>query len=78
MLVGNKCDLEDKREVSTSEGAEFAKRHGAQFKEASAKTRMNVEDSFYDLVRSIRGMDDSDDKEKKGKDQKKRAGCVVL
>eukprot|EP00009_Paramoeba_aestuarina_P003523 CAMPEP_0201506296 /NCGR_PEP_ID=MMETSP0161_2-20130828/215_1 /ASSEMBLY_ACC=CAM_ASM_000251 /TAXON_ID=180227 /ORGANISM="Neoparamoeba aestuarina, Strain SoJaBio B1-5/56/2" /LENGTH=191 /DNA_ID=CAMNT_0047900343 /DNA_START=68 /DNA_END=643 /DNA_ORIENTATION=+ len=78
MLVGNKCDLEDKREVSTSEGAEFAKRHGAQFKEASAKTRMNVEDSFYDLVRSIRGMDDSEDTKKGGKDTKKRGGCIVL
>ena len=54
MLVGNKCDLENKREVSTTEGQDLARAFGAQFKEASAKTRINVEEVFYDLVRSIR------------------------
>ena len=59
MLVGNKCDLEEKREVSSSEGQEFAKQSGSQFKETSAKTRVNVEESFYDLVRMIRELDPS-------------------
>merc|ERR1712137_1347805 len=54
MLVGNKCDLEEEREVPTEEGVALAEKLGCQFKEASAKTRKNVEESFYDLVRAIR------------------------
>ena len=54
MLVGNKCDLEDEREVSTAQGTDLAEKLGCQFKEASAKTRINVEEAFYDLVRAIR------------------------
>ncbi len=54
MLVGNKHDLEEKREVSTAEGRELAVVLGASFMETSAKTRHNVEEAFYDLVRLIR------------------------
>merc|ERR1711974_220128 len=54
MLVGNKCDLEEEREVPTEEGVALAEKLGCQFKEASAKTRKNVEESFYDLVRASR------------------------
>jgi GTPase KRas len=54
MLVGNKCDLETKREVGTNEGEGLAKRMHCLFKEASAKTRLNVEETFYDLIREIR------------------------
>jgi len=62
MLVGNKCDLEDRREVETHEGEHLAKVIGCQFKEASAKTRENVEESFYDLVREIRKIPGDNDK----------------
>ena len=54
ILVGNKCDLEDKREVSTQEAQSFAKQENIAFFEASAKTRHNVEDAFFSLVRKIR------------------------
>lgn len=54
MLVGNKCDLEEKREVSSQEGKEKAKQFESSWKEASAKTRVNVEEAFYDLVRLTR------------------------
>ena len=84
MLVGNKCDLEDRREVETHEGEQLAKVIGCQFKEASAKTRENVEEAFYDLVREIR----KSGIPKGGKDappatpgkevKKKKAGCFIL
>ena len=43
MLIGNKCDLENKRQVSTEEGAAFAKENNLLFLETSAKTAANVE-----------------------------------
>lgn len=44
MLIGNKCDLDQRRQVSTDEGERFAKDNGLIFLETSAKTAFNVED----------------------------------
>ena len=46
MLIGNKSDLDARRQVSTEEGERFAKEHGLIFMETSAKTAHNVEESF--------------------------------
>lgn len=46
ILIGNKKDLEDKRQVSYEEGDAFAKLHGLMFLETSAKTAYNVLESF--------------------------------
>ena len=46
MLIGNKCDLEHRRAVSTKEGEEFAAEHGLYFMETSAKTSANVDEAF--------------------------------
>lgn len=53
LVVGNKSDLEIERQVSYEEGLAFAKSVGCPFLEASAKQRINVDESFYGLVRSI-------------------------
>lgn len=53
LVVGNKCDLEVERQVSYDEGLAFAKLLGCPFMETSAKQRINVEEAFYGLVRSI-------------------------
>ena len=54
-LVGNKSDLENKREVSVEEGKEFAKNHNLIFMETSAKTNNNVQKLFeyfaYKLIK---------------------------
>jgi hypothetical protein len=52
-LVGNKCDREDERQVTTQEGMEKAKKYRIPFYETSAKTRVNIEESIFDLVRTI-------------------------
>ena len=44
MLIGNKCDLDARRQVSTEEGERFAKENGLIFMETSAKTAFNVEE----------------------------------
>ena len=47
MLIGNKCDLDARRQVSTEEGERFAKENGLIFMETSAKTAFNVEEVSY-------------------------------
>ncbi|KAL4794522.1 ras family-domain-containing protein [Aspergillus venezuelensis] len=54
IVVGNKCDLEKERVVTEQEGEALANQFGCKFIETSAKSRINVENAFYDLVREIR------------------------
>jgi Ras-related protein Rab-2A len=49
MLIGNKCDLDQRRQVSTEEGERFAKDNGLIFMETSAKTAFNVEEVSFSL-----------------------------
>eukprot|EP00040_Diaphanoeca_grandis_P020998 m.111703 g.111703 ORF g.111703 m.111703 type:complete len:195 (-) comp28141_c0_seq1:459-1043(-) len=58
VLVGNKCDLEAERVVTSAQGQSQARAFGGNsdpctFLEASAKLKINVNDIFYDLVRQI-------------------------
>ena len=53
ILVGNKCDLQEERQVTKEEGQQLATRLGCSFIESSAKTRINVEEIFFNLVREI-------------------------
>eukprot|EP01098_Paradermamoeba_levis_P017309 TRINITY_DN98_c0_g2_i1.p1 TRINITY_DN98_c0_g2~~TRINITY_DN98_c0_g2_i1.p1 ORF type:complete len:211 (-),score=87.30 TRINITY_DN98_c0_g2_i1:797-1360(-) len=77
VLVANKKDLEDSRVVSKTEGIELAKSFGCPFMEVSAKHNDGVEQVFYDCVREIRKMERGNEKEKKGKQLKKKT-CKVL
>ncbi|KAI0636230.1 ras protein [Trametes polyzona] len=54
IVVGNKCDLEYERQVGMNEGRALAHHIGCTFVETSAKTRINVDKAFSDLVREIR------------------------
>jgi Ras-related protein Rap-1B len=75
VLVGNKCDLNDQRVISTEQGEQMASKFGGcAFLEASAKTKTNVDDVFYILIRSI-NKKLPDQGEKKGK---KKGGCALL
>lgn len=54
ILVGNKTDLELRREVSQEQALEQARQWGVSYVETSAKTRQNVDQVFIELMRMIR------------------------
>ena len=53
VLIGNKSDLEDQRQVSTEEGIQFARRNDLIFFETSAKTSTGVEETFTQVTKQI-------------------------
>ena len=53
-LIGNKKDLEEKREVPNDKAKNFYKEHGLyKFMEASAKTGLNAQKIFIDAARVL-------------------------
>jgi GTPase SAR1 family protein len=54
ILIGNKCDWEEKRVVSTERGQQLANELGIPFMEVSAKNNINVENAFYSLASDIK------------------------
>jgi len=86
VLCGNKCDLEEEGKVSLEEGTEKAKEWDVRFFETSAKTRVNIEESFFELVRVMRKAEEKPGAKKKGggpqrpekKPKKKSSPCTLL
>jgi len=89
VLVGNKADIEPhERRVTTEQGQELANSWGCGFFETSAKTRLNLEEAFFYLVRDmldfnkkglnstvggLAGLDKKKESEKEKKRSKKRS-----
>mmetsp|Transcript_71759 Transcript_71759/g.83423 ORF Transcript_71759/g.83423 Transcript_71759/m.83423 type:complete len:213 (+) Transcript_71759:38-676(+) len=53
ILIGNKSDLTNEREVSYEEGEKFAKKNNLMFLETSAKTAHNVEQAFFQTAEEV-------------------------
>lgn len=60
VLVGNKTDLNDKREVTTQQGEEEAKKNNLMFVETSAKLGHNVKSLFRRIAQALPGMEGTD------------------
>jgi len=54
ILVGNKCDMESQRQVSTDEGRELAEHYNVRFLETSAKDCKNVDEAFQLMTKEIK------------------------
>ncbi|XP_062910513.1 ras-related protein Rab-6A isoform X4 [Mobula hypostoma] len=62
MLVGNKTDLADKRQITTEEGERRAKDLNVLFIETSAKIGYNVKQLFRRVAAALPGMESTQDK----------------
>jgi GTPase KRas len=54
VIVGNKCDIAEKREVSFQEGMAMGRKWNRKFWEVSAKTKDNLDTAFYECARLVR------------------------
>ncbi|KAN0030364.1 hypothetical protein ACTA71_010129 [Dictyostelium dimigraforme] len=58
MMIGNKIDLEEERQVTFQEGKDLARCLNMSFMEVSAKNRTNVEEVFNETVRIVKRKED--------------------
>lgn len=56
IIAGNKCDLDDDRQLSPKDGKLFATKFNSPFFETSAKCRINVSDIFEGVVLRVEGI----------------------
>ena len=84
IIVGNKIDLEDKRDVEKDDANKFAQENNYKYFETSAKTGEGVDNAVRELVRQILANKDSEDSGEKNnkiklqdnkKDNQKKKGC---
>ena len=90
LLVGNKCDLEDKRQVAYETAKEFADDIQVSYIETSAKNATNVDETFIKIASEIQkikqgvqessSLPPSDGESTSFPPPKKqrRGGCVIL
>jgi len=75
VLVGNKADMVDQRQVDTKDGVNDALRRNATYQETSAKTGDGVNNAFESLVRNFIKLDPPKVQEKT---KKKKSPCTLL
>lgn len=53
IVAGNKCDLQERRQVPAAQGLEWARKRGCGFMETSARLEVNIEETFALIVRRV-------------------------
>jgi Ras-related protein Rab-10 len=72
MILGNKCDMDEKRVITKERGEAIAREHNIRFLETSAKANINIDRVFVDLAEAIL------DKQAAGKDQTEATDRVYV
>lgn len=76
LIIGNKCDLESKREVSKENAEQFSRRHNVKVIECSAKEGMNIDKAFetitQDILNKVCPPQDKEELPPKGKKKKNK------
>jgi Ras-related protein Rab-6A len=78
VLVGNKTDLNEKREVTTQQGEEEAKKNNLMFIETSAKLGHNVKNLFRRIAQALPGMEGAETAATAGNQSKSSFFCCQL
>jgi len=94
VIVGNKADLVDQRQVDRAKAFSISQRWQAPYYEASARTRTNVDEVFVDLCRQMlrrddaqenshdsyydKGEDPSSSRRRRKRKQKQGPRCTIL
>lgn len=76
VLVGNKCDLTEDLEVTAEDATRKSNLWEVPLFLASAKTAINVHESFHEVARLMRA--EFDRKKAPAKAKKKKSGCSLL
>ena len=58
LLIGTKCDIEDKRQVSYEEGMELSKTLGCSFFEISCKNGTNIPEAFANITKQVKSLEE--------------------
>lgn len=53
IVAGNKCDLQQSRQVPAQVGLDWARKRGCGFMETSARNTVNIEETFALLIRRV-------------------------
>ena len=84
VVCGNKCDLPD-RNITKEDGEAMCSNLGVKYIETSAKTNLNVQESFTELTRMMRAQNPSVNQAKTGgenkdnnKDESGGGGCCEI
>ena len=85
IIIGNKIDLEDMRDISKDVASAFAKENNFKYFETSAKTGEGVDEAFRDLVNQVLANLDKNEEgtierksikiEENKDDKQKKKGC---
>lgn len=78
ILVGNKADLEQRREVSQQEAESLARSWGVTYIETSAKTCVNVDKAYTILLTEIIKSKQGSGHQQVKKKSKKKKKCILL
>merc|ERR1712173_130511 len=78
VMAGNKCDLENARQVATDEGKQLAEEWNCAFFETSARDKINNVECFYKVVQLIRDLEAKKAEENTKKEKKKKFKCTIL